>query len=106
MNRGDVVRLRGPRRAKGHEQRGERYGVIVQASDLLALSTVVVVPTSTQAQAASFRPTVTIAGATTRALADQVTAIDKSRIVETVGRLEWQEITEVDRALQVVLGLR
>ncbi|MFN0153021.1 MAG: type II toxin-antitoxin system PemK/MazF family toxin [Gaiella sp.] len=108
MTRGDIVRLRGPRRAKGQgrEPRGPRYGVVVQASDLLALSTVVVVPTSTRAQEASFRPAITVAGTATRALADELTAIDGSRVAETVGRLSWQEIGELDRALQTVLGLR
>ena len=35
MVRGEVVRLVAPRRARGHEQRGARPGVIVQADELL-----------------------------------------------------------------------
>ena len=30
--RGDVYRLKEPRSAQGHEQQGERYAVVVQAS--------------------------------------------------------------------------
>ena len=32
--RGDIYRLRTSRTAEGHEQRGPRYGVIVQSDDL------------------------------------------------------------------------
>ena len=53
--RGDVFRLRSPRGAKGHEQTGSRFAVVVQ-SDSLALSTWLVAPTSTSALAAAFAP--------------------------------------------------
>ncbi|WP_139811621.1 type II toxin-antitoxin system PemK/MazF family toxin, partial [Mycobacterium avium] len=53
--RGEVFRLRAPRPARGHEQSGSRYAVVVQ-SDQLPLSTWLVAPTSTSARAASFRP--------------------------------------------------
>ncbi|HEX8157242.1 MAG TPA: type II toxin-antitoxin system PemK/MazF family toxin [Solirubrobacteraceae bacterium] len=42
--------------ARGHEQHGARYAVVVQADELLGLSTVLVSPTSTRARAATFRP--------------------------------------------------
>lgn len=100
------MRLRGPRRPEGREQRGTRYGVVVQSADLLALSTVVAAPTSTQAQPASFRPEITIRGARTRVLADQVTAIDNTRIGAVEQHLDWQALAALDRALQLVLGLR
>src|SRR3712207_3945902 len=70
--RGDVYQLRAPRHGCGHEQHGERYGVVVQ-SDLLPLSTVLVAPTSTASRAASFRPEVTIGGRVTRVLVEQTT---------------------------------
>jgi mRNA interferase MazF len=41
MVRGEVFRLRAPR---GAEQRGARFAVVVQADELLALSTVLVAP--------------------------------------------------------------
>ena len=44
--RGEVYRLRSPRGARGHEQAGVRYAVVVE-SDLLPLSTWLVAPTST-----------------------------------------------------------
>lgn len=105
MRRGEIVRLRPSRGAKGHEQRGERYGVVVQAGDLLTLSTVIVAPTSTSAQPASFRPEITVARTRTRVLVDQLTAVDSSRLGRSAGVLSWQEISEVDAAIESVLGL-
>lgn len=78
----------------------------MQSADLLALTTVAVVPTSTQAHAASFRPEITIAGTRTRVLADQLTAVDHSRLGEIESHLDWQDMAAVDRALLLVLGLR
>ncbi len=105
MQRGEVVRLRAPRGARGHEQRGPRYGVVLQAGDLLALSTVIVAPTSTGAQPASFRPEITVARSRARVLVDQLTAVDRSRLGSSAGPLTGEELADVDRAIQVVLGL-
>ncbi len=105
MQRGEVFRLRAPRAARGREQLGERFGVIVQADELLALSTVIVAPTSTRARPATFRPEVTIAGERTRVLVEQLGAVDPSRIDESHGLLSFHELREVDRALGIVLGL-
>jgi len=104
--RGDVYRLRRPRDARGHEQAGPRYAVVVQAEDLSALSTWIVAPTSTGRRAASFRPEVEIDGVRTRVLVEQVTAVDPEvRLGERVGRLAPHEMADVDAALAVVLGL-
>jgi mRNA interferase MazF len=105
VHRGEIVRLRAPRGARGHEPHGPRFGVVLQAGDLLALSTVIVAPTSTSAQSASFRPEITVAGSRTRVLADQLTAVDRSRLGPSAGTLTWAELVEVDTAIQVVLGL-
>jgi mRNA interferase MazF len=103
--RGEVFRLRGPRRARGSEQRGERYGVVVQADELLALSTVLVSPTSRSAPARSFRPVIELAGEQTRVLVEQTTAVAADRLGDPVGRLNAQELGSLDAALTVVLGL-
>jgi mRNA interferase MazF len=102
--RGDVHELRAPRDARGHEQRGNRYAVVVQ-SDLLPLSTWLVAPTSTSARAASFRPEVDVGGAATRVLVEQTTAVDPERLGRLVGHLSTTELAAVDAALLVVLGL-
>ncbi|MGQ0668157.1 MAG: type II toxin-antitoxin system PemK/MazF family toxin [Actinomycetota bacterium] len=49
MRRGDVYEFRSPR-GRGHEQRGERYGVVVQSDLLLPRSVVIVAPTSRSAR--------------------------------------------------------
>src|SRR2546428_677422 len=78
MVRGEVFRLRVPRGTGRSEQRGARYAVVVQADELLALSTVLVSPTSRSAPPRSFRPTVELAGTPTRVLVEQTTAITGS----------------------------
>ena len=103
--RGDVHRLRAPRDAVGHEQRGTRYAVVVQ-SDLLPLSTWLVAPTSIAARPASFRPEIDINGTSTLVLAEQMTAIDPQRLGPCVGRLSLHEMVELDAALRTVLDLR
>lgn len=105
MHRGEVFRLRPPRGTRGHEQAGKRFGVVVQADELLSLSTVIIAPTSTRANAASFRPEVVIDGQRTRVLVEQVGAVDPSRLGESHGLLAFGELREVDRALAVVVGL-
>jgi mRNA interferase MazF len=102
--RGDVYRLRSPRRAKGHEQSGSRFAIVVQ-SDSLALSTWLVAPTSTSALAASFRPEIEVLGRQTRVLAEQTAAVDPQRLGEVAGHLTYDEMRRVDAALRVVLGL-
>ena len=105
MQRGEVFRLRAPRAVRGHEQAGARYGVVLQADELLALSTVIIAPTSTHALPASFRPEVAIDGAPTHVLVEQIGAIDPSRLGESHGLLTRDELHDVDRALSIVLGL-
>lgn len=105
MVRGEVRRLRIPRHRRGSEQRGARFAVIVQADELLALSTVLVAPTSRSAPARSFRPLIELGGEATRVLIEQMTAVSPERLGESAGRLNAQELRGVDEALAVVLGL-
>jgi mRNA interferase MazF len=102
--RGDVYALKAPREARGHEQRGDRYAVVVQ-SDLLPLSTWLVAPTSTSALPTSFRPEVEIEGKSTYVLAEQTAAIQPERLGRLVGHLSRQEMSTVDEALRIVLHL-
>lgn len=106
MVRGEVVRIAAPRRTRGHEQQGARPAVIVQSDDLLALSTVLVAPTSRSAPSATFRPVVELSGTPTRVLVDQVRALDAQSITGSLGRLSSEEVQMLDDALGVVFGLR
>ncbi len=105
MVRGEVVRLTAPRRARGHEQQGARPGVVVQADELLDLSTVLIAPTSRSATAATFRPTIELAGTPTRVLTDQLRVVDAQAVKGSIGRLSHGEMAAVDDALALVLGL-
>lgn len=104
MQRGEVFRFKVPTRV-GHEQQGGRFGVIVQSDSMLPRSVILVAPTSRSARPASFRPEVSIDGATTRVLVEHVGAIDAQRLGRRVGQLAADEMWAVDEALVTVLGL-
>lgn len=104
MRRGDIYRLRLPA-GRGHEQCGARFGVIVQADELLPRSVTLVAPTSTRAREASFRPEISINDATTRVLVEQVGAVDTTRLGNLVGHVIAEELWGIDEALLTVLGL-
>ena len=104
MVRGDVHAIAPPRR-RGRVQHGPRYAVIVQADDLLALSTVVVCPTSRSTPAASFHPEVAIGDQSTRVMCEMVGTVDARALGEQVGHLTLDEMRSVDEALLLVLDL-
>jgi mRNA interferase MazF len=102
--RGDVHAIKLPR-ARGRVQHGRRHAVIVQADELLALSTVVVCPTSTSAPPASFHPEIELGEEPTRVLCEMVGAVDARALGEHVAHLGYDELRSVDDALLLVLGL-
>jgi mRNA interferase MazF len=80
--------------------------VLVQADELLELSTVLVAPTSRSVRAATFRPEVEIAGERTRVMVEQLRALDVQRLDDFAGRLSVGEMRDLDDALSLVLALR
>jgi len=103
--RGDIYRLRGSKTAKGYEQKGTRYAVVLQ-SDYLPLSTALVAPTSTSCAPASFRPTIEINGIPTRVMVEQTAAVDvETRLAERVGHLTHTQMQELRRAVLAVFGI-
>lgn len=105
MRRGDIYALKLPKGA-GREQRGNRFGVVVQSDAFLPRSVVLVAPTSMSARPASFRPEIEIDDETTRVLVEQVGAIDLSRLGPRAGHVTAEEQWGIDSALQTVLDLR
>jgi mRNA interferase MazF len=105
MVRGEVFRLSQPRDARGREQRGARYAVIVQTDELLNLSTVLVSPTSTSARPATFRPVIELEGTETRVVVEQTIVVDPQRLGRSAGRLDAGEMRAVDGALALVFGI-
>jgi mRNA interferase MazF len=104
--RGDVHSLRASRSARGHEQAGRRYAVVIQIDQLAHLSTWFVVPTSASAGAAIYRPEIAVDGATTRALCEQAAGIDpQARLGEVVAHLTHPEMTAIEDAMRLLIGL-
>ena len=104
MLRGDVHRFKLPK-GIGHEQHGDRFGVVVQADEFLPRSVVIVAPTSRSARAASFRPEIDVAGETTRVLVEHIGAVEVRRLGKLSGHLSPEELWGIDEALMTVLGL-
>jgi mRNA interferase MazF len=104
VRRGEVYRFRIPK-GVGHEQQGVRYGVVVQADELLPRSVVIVAPTSRRARSASFRPEIVVAGETTRVLVEQIGGVDVLRLGDRTGSLSAEQMWAIDDALATVLGL-
>ena len=102
--RGDIHELKASRGARGHEQSGPRYAVVVQSDDL-PLSTLLVAPTSSSARAASFRPTISIGDESTRVLVEQIAAVDPGRLGRLVGRVGRSELSAIGDAMRLVLEL-
>jgi mRNA interferase MazF len=102
--RGDIHEIKLPAR-RGHVQKARRYAVVVQADDLLSLSTVVVCPTSRSAFPATFHPEITVAEEPTQALCEMVGAVDSRALGEHVGHLAHDELRAVEDALLLVLDL-
>jgi mRNA interferase MazF len=103
--RGAVYRVDLDGARRGHERRGRRYGLVLSPTDM-ALSVATIVPTSTQAQPAVFRPEIELGGVPTRFLVDQLRSIDVRFVNdEPAFFLHRDELEEVEVAVARYLGL-
>lgn len=90
---------------RGHEQRGRRLGLVLSPTSM-PWSVATIIPTSTTAQPAVFRPSLEIHGQETRFLVDQIRSIGTDYIIgDPVHYLERDELTEVEHAVARYLGL-
>jgi mRNA interferase MazF len=105
VRRGEIYEFRVPK-GRGHEERGRRFGVVVQADEFLPRSLVLVAPTSRRARRASFRPEIELHGVSIRVLVEQIGAVDGTRLGKRVGRVTVDEQWGIDDALMTVLGLQ
>ena len=105
MQRGDVYRFRLPK-GVGHEQAGERFGVVVQTDAMLPRSVVLVAPTSRSARSASIRPEIVIGDETTKVLVEHLGGVSLSRLGDKAGTVTGEELWGIDEALRTVLDLR
>jgi mRNA interferase MazF len=89
----------------GAEIRKTRPCVVVSPDELNAgLRTVLVVPMTTGSRAAPFRVDVRFQGKSGLALCDQVRALDKSRLLRRLGRLDPRAHAEVLRVMAAVFA--
>jgi mRNA interferase MazF len=79
--------------------------VIVQADDLLSLSSIVICPTSRSAFPASFHPEVTVDDEPTQVLCEMVGTVDARALGDRIGHLARDELRAVEDALLLVLEL-
>lgn len=108
VHRGDVFLVTFGTR-KGHEQEDWRPAIVVQADMYCALSTLWVIPTSTNARPdIEFHVPVTIRGKRTYALIEQLTTVDKERRIRPenyVGCLTPEELARLDGMMKIFGGL-
>jgi len=103
--RGAVYRIDLGESKRGHEQRGKRLGLVLSPTSM-PWSVATVVPTSTTAQEAVFRPVLDIDGQATRFLVDQIRSVDIDYIIgDPVHYLERDELAEVEHAVIRYIGL-
>lgn len=76
----------------GNEERGPHYAVVVSDEAYNHGSTVVVVPFSNRAREATFHPPAVINGTRTRAMVEQLRAVDKSRLRTQIGSVAGETV--------------
>src|SRR6266699_1842436 len=94
-----------------HEQAGRRPAVIFQTDDLSPLSTVVIIPLTTQSRRAGFANTVLIPAREAGqdrdsvALCHQIRALDRRKLIHKIGELAPERLSEIELSVVFVLGL-
>ena len=79
--------------------------VVLQTDAMASWRTVVIAPLSSSAQAADFRPPITVTGRTTRVMVDQLRTLDVTRLGKRICALDATELLDVEVAIKRVLGL-
>lgn len=105
MIRGALYRVDLGDAKRGHEQRGRRYGLVLSPG-AMPWAVVTILPISSSAQPAVFRPELEIEGRRTRLLVDQIRTIDARYVHgDPVHYLDRDELAEVEHAVARYLGL-
>lgn len=106
--RGHIFSIRADKQARGHEQQGSRYAIVIQASRLTHLNKWVVVPTTSNpnARRGIVRPVIDWGAGESVALCDALVSVDPEvRLGEQVGYLSQGELSQIDQALRFLLDL-
>ncbi len=113
MARADVLRVVLPSPGGHHEQAGRRPAIAVQADTRgINLPTLMIVPVTGELTALRFPYTVRVDPSKANGLTMpsallvfQLRAIDRARIIETIGRLEPEYVERLDAELRRMLNL-
>jgi len=115
LNRGDVAKaeLPRPRGQASHEQHGYRRAVIIQDQSQHAnLSTVVIVPTTSNLNAATYGNSFIVNPSTLNGLdcdstllVHQIRALDRRRIKQVIGQLSEDDLRQLEESLRRLLSL-
>ncbi|MBI4287809.1 MAG: type II toxin-antitoxin system PemK/MazF family toxin [Chloroflexi bacterium] len=108
--RGEVwhVRFRPPR---GSEPGFDRPAIVIQNEDFDRLATVIVIPTTSKLKRATQRGNVLLKAGTGGlpedcvALCHQISCVDKSNLLNSLGELPPQSLSQIETVLAYVLGL-
>lgn len=109
--RGDVWLVDLGQAKEDHEQAGRRPAIIFQTDDLSPLSTIVIIPLTTQSRRAGFTNTVLIPAREAGqdrdsvALCHQIRALDRRKLIRKIGELGPERLSEIEIAVVFVLGL-
>ncbi len=98
---GDLYRL--VLEGMGHEQQGPRYGVVVSDQPFNQRTTVVIVPFSSSTWDDELHPTTVVNGRRTRAMVEQVRAVDKRRLREKIGSVAGETVMDLIREQLIYL---
>jgi mRNA interferase MazF len=106
--KGSIYRLKHSRDARGHEQHGTRFAVVVQATRFEHLSRWAVVPTSSSpnARPGALHPVIDWGEGPSVVLCDGVESVDpQKRLGDEVGFVSLTQLQQIDRALAFLFDL-
>ena len=95
----------------GSEPGFDRPAIVIQNEDFDRLSTVIVIPTTSKLKRAAQRGNVLLKAGTGGlqedcvALCHQITCIDKSNLLSSLGELPPESLSQIETVLAYVLGL-
>ena len=111
MRIGDIYLVEIPL-SGGHEQAGLRPAIIIQATGLEKLPTILIVPLTSKLKAAEFPFTFVMKpdrlnnlDAVSVALIFQLRAIDKKRLKNKIGKVEQTQLRFLKQTLKDIMGL-
>jgi mRNA interferase MazF len=111
MPRGDIVLVNLPV-SSGHEQSGQRPALIVHSDQSHGLMMVMLIPMTSNLAAKRFDHTIVVQPSSLNGLSQpsilmvfQLRALDRSRLLRTIGRLESEIMDLVDSEMKNLLGI-